>query len=481
MDSIFLDSSPLFLTIIEMRYQSKVGELKMGNTDMQFFKGSFFQAPNYGEIEFVEDAIIKVNSSGMIEQICDPQDEYYEKMFNEAKNDKHFVELDKGQYFLPGFIDLHVHAPQWPQAGVALDKPLNVWLDEHTFPMESKYQDVDFAKEVYTDLVEQLLARGTTTALYFATVHKESSFALAEICVEKGQRSLVGKVVMDDEETNPDYYRDDSTETALKETEQFIKEVQELGQSVHQGVYPVVTPRFVPSCTDEALLGLGKIAKEYNVHVQSHCSEGDWEHEYVYERFGKTDTEVLRDFGLLGEKSVMAHCNFINEGDGEIFAKTKTAVGHCPISNAYFANSVLPVNRLKEQGVTVGLGTDISAGFTPSLYNNIKQAVISSRMLEDGVDPSLPAEERGVDDSRLTLAEAFYLATTGGGEALKLPIGKIEAGYTFDVQIIDTRARENPLPNFGMFNEPEDILGRILYLSTMANIQSVFVQGRQVK
>jgi len=453
----------------------------MNNTDVQFFKGSFFQAPTYGEIEFVEDAIIKVDSSGMIEQIYEPQDENYGKMLNEAKKDKHFVELDKGQYFLPGFIDLHVHAPQWPQAGVALDKPLNVWLNEHTFPMESKYQDVDFAKEVYTDLVDQLLARGTTTALYFATVHKESSFALAEICVEKGQRGLVGKVVMDDEETNPDYYRDASTETALRETEQFIEEVQELGENVHQGIYPVVTPRFVPSCTDEVLLGLGEIAGKYNVHVQSHCSEGDWEHNYVWERFGKTDTEVLRDFGLLGEKSIMAHCNFINEADGEIFAETNTAIGHCPISNAYFANSVLPVNRLKGQGVTIGLGTDISAGFTPSLYSNIKQAVISSRMLNDGVNPELASDERGVDESNISLAEAFYLATTGGGEALQLPIGKIESGYTFDTQVIDTKASGNPLPNFGIFNEPDDVLGRILYLSTMANIQSVFVQGRQVK
>ena len=74
-----------------------------------------------------------------------------------------------------------------------------------------------------------------------------------------------------------------------------------------------MTPRFVPSCTDEGLAGLGQLAQKYDVHVQSHCSEGQWEHDHVLERFGKTDTEVLRDFGLLGEKAVMAHCNFIDE------------------------------------------------------------------------------------------------------------------------------------------------------------------------
>lgn len=105
--------------------------------------------------------------------------------------------------FLPGFVDLHVHAPQWPQAGIALDEPLNVWLDECTFPLEAKYADPAFAKAVYQDLVAQLLARGTTTVLYFATIHLEASLQLAKICAALGQRGLVGKVVMDDPQANP--------------------------------------------------------------------------------------------------------------------------------------------------------------------------------------------------------------------------------------------------------------------------------------
>lgn len=205
---------------------------------------------------------------------------------------------------------MHVHAPQWAQAGTALDIPLYDWLNTYTFPIESKFSDLAFAQEVYEDLVSTLLANGTTTSLYFATVHKEASLLLAKICAEKGQRGLVGKVVMDDPEQNPDYYRDLDTQTALKDTEEFILAVKDLAKTTKQGVYPVVTPRFIPSCTDDALKGLGELAAKYDTHIQSHCSESDWEHSYVKERFKKNDAFALHDFGLLGDKSVMAHCNF---------------------------------------------------------------------------------------------------------------------------------------------------------------------------
>lgn len=203
---------------------------------IQYFKGSFFHTPVHGQLEFVEEALLLVNEEGIIQSIVRPTDEMYADTLHAAKQTPDFVELAQGQYFLPGFIDLHVHAPQWPQAGVALDTPLNHWLDECTFPLEAKYEDVDFAKEVYQDLVAHLLAQGTTTVLYFATVHQAASLALAEICGQQGQRGLVGKVVMDLEEMNPSYYRDASAQSAIEETESFILAVKELGKDVKQGI-----------------------------------------------------------------------------------------------------------------------------------------------------------------------------------------------------------------------------------------------------
>ncbi|WP_462410121.1 guanine deaminase [Neobacillus sp. Marseille-QA0830] len=444
------------------------------------FKGTAFTSQSPSKVDILKDHLFCVNSSGTIEKVVSPECAEYQLLLESYEGKENFHRLAEGQYLLPGFVDLHVHAPQWAQNGTALDLPLHDWLHSYTFPLEAKFSNLDFAKEVYEDLVSTLLANGTTTVLYFATVHKEASLLLAEICAQKGQRGLVGKVVMDDPAQNPSYYRDYDTETALRNTEEFIQAVKELGKQAKQGVYPVVTPRFIPSCTDQALIGLGALAAKYHVHVQSHCSESDWEHHYVQERFSKHDAFALNDFGLLGQKSVMAHCNHLSDDDAALFAETGTAIAHCPLSNAYFANGVIPIARFQEMGVDIGLGTDISAGATPSLYDNAKQAVVASRMLEDGVHTALPAEERGAANSRITLNEAFYFATAGGGESLSLPIGRIQENYAWDVQVIDTKVPTAKLPIFDSNENLYDIFQKIMYNVRPENIREVWVQGEKV-
>ncbi|MGN7166083.1 guanine deaminase [Paenibacillus cellulositrophicus] len=444
------------------------------------FQGTAFSSKSSKEIEILKDHLFCIHDDGKIEKIVAPEDAEYQVLLDAYQGKDNFYSLAEGQYILPGFIDLHVHAPQWAQSGTALDIPLYDWLNTYTFPLESKFSDLDFAHEVYDDLVRTLLANGTTTALYFATIHKESSLLLARICAERGQRGLVGKVVMDDPEQNPENYRDTDTQAALADTEEFILAVKALSKNVKQGVFPVVTPRFIPSCTDEALQGLGELAEKYDAYVQSHCSESDWAHGYVRDRFRKNDAYALHDFGLLRDKSVMAHCNFLSDDDANLFAETGTAVAHCPISNAYFANSVIPVAHLHEKGVEIGLGTDISGGFSPSLFDNIRQAVMSSRMLEDGVNPDLPAKDRGVPGSRITVNEAFYLATAGGGESLSLPVGRIQENYAWDVQIIDTKLPSAKLPIFDPNEDLNDVFQKMLYLTRPENIREVWVQGEKV-
>ena len=444
------------------------------------FRGTAFTSRLPQEVRALEDCLFCLDAEGMIRRILHPQDLEYAKVLAAYSGRDSFRELSDGQYFLPGFIDLHIHAPQWAQAGTAMDIPLHDWLDTYTFPLESKFSDLDFARKVYQDLVTTLLANGTTTALYFATIHKEASFLLVQICADKGQRGLVGKVVMDDKAENPDFYRDESTETALADTESFIQLVQELNKTTKQGVYPVVTPRFIPSCTDEALAGLGELAKKYGTHIQSHCSESDWEHNYVLERMHKSDTFALHEMGLLQDKAVMAHAVFLSDADADLFAETGTAIAHCPISNVCFSNGVLPAARFTRKGIDIGLGTDISGGFSPSLFDNIRQAVISSRMLEEGVDPSLPSAERGLPQSRISANEAFYYATAGGGQSLSLPIGRLEENYIWDVQVIDVSAPNAKLPLFDENISMEDLLHKILFLSRPENIREVWVQGECV-
>ena len=444
------------------------------------FYGSFFHAPEYGKLEFLENALIEVDEAGVIVRVVHEEDPEQERLLGMYLKLGILTMIGEGFYCLPGFVDIHVHAPQWPQAALALDEPLYQWLEERTFPLESMFADVEFARTVYSDLVKQLLARGSTTAMYLGSAHLESSIALAEICANAGQRALVGKTVMDDPAANPEYYRDASVASALADTETLIKEVENIGRTSRAGAWPVVTPRFIPSCTDEVLKGLGDIAETYGTYIQTHCNEGQWEHDVVLERFGKTDPYALYDFGLLRDHAIMAHCPYLTEEEGELFVKVGATIAHCPMANSYFSSAVAPIRRFREQGIEVGLGTDISGGYSPSMYENIRQAVLVSRLLETGVDAQRPEAERGLGTARISLLEAFWLATTGGAQALDLPIGTFEPGHAFDMQVVDVKREYYNLTGFGVYNSPEDRLARILYLSTPDNVRKVYAQGRLV-
>ncbi len=295
-----------------------------------------------------------------------------------------------------------------------MDRPLNEWLDTYTFPLEAKYQDVSFAKRVYDNLVEELVGNGTTTALYFGTIDNPANLELAKACIKHHQRGFIGKVAMDNPDQTPANYRDASAKSAVADTETFIKQLTKLSQTAAINQTPVITPRFVPSCTPESLKGLGELAKKYDLPIQSHCSESDWENGYALENYHKRDSEVLDQYGLLTDKSVMAHGTLLNQSDLDTFKSRGVAVAHCPISNVYFGNAVLPVSKLLQQNVKVGLGTDISGGYSPSLYQNIRQAVISSRMLKDGVNSALDPNQRGTQIQPISAKNGFYLATVGG-------------------------------------------------------------------
>lgn len=438
-----------------------------------------FYSKSFDEVKFINKGIFLVNEEGFIEDLYEKSHGNYENIRKKLLEEGKLRVLADDEYILPGFIDLHNHAPQWPQAGTALDSPLEVWLGKYTFPLESKYRDLEFANMVYRNLVKETLKFGTTTAMYFSSLDRAPSLLLAQICGSLGQRGLVGKVVMDDPDANPDYCRDKSAKDAIEESRLFIDEILAIKDTYKQKVYPVITPRFIPSCSDEALEGLGELAKTYkDIHIQSHVSESDWEHGYAIERYGIHDAKALDKFNLINERTILAHACHLSEDDMKLLAERGASIAHSPISNAYFANAVLPVKTCHKNGLNVGLATDISGGYSPSLYTAIKQAVISSRMLNDGVNPALESDKRGRKDSSITLNRAFYLATAGGGEALKLPIGKLEKDYAFDIQILKI---DDTIPHFYKEISDIDILHKLLLLSESSNIKEVYVQGERVK
>jgi guanine deaminase len=438
--------------------------------------GRAIHAPD--AVETLPDALILVDETGVIRGV-EPDVAAGDPRVDGYRAAGRLTAFADDEVLLPGLVDLHIHAPQFPQLGTALDVPLETWLQAHTFPLESRYADLAFAEAVYARLVETLLANGTTTALYFATIHLPATQRLAEICLAMGQRALIGRVAMDHPEQCPSYYRDDSAEAAIADTRALIDFIRAMPGNERALVRPVVTPRFVPACTDALLAGLGALAQETGCHVQTHCSESDWEHQHVRARCGCTDTEALDRAGLLGRQTVLAHGNFIEPEDVARIRARGGAVAHCPLSNVYFAGAVFPLRRMLAEGLHIGLGTDIAGGASASLFESARQAVACSRLLESGTDAGKPAGERGMPGARIDVPTAFRLATAGGGAALDLPIGLFRPGYAFDAIAVQSGRRDGNVV-FAPEEAGDTILQRIVMGAGRGDIARVWVAGRLV-
>lgn len=437
--------------------------------------GTLMQTPERDRLD-IRDVVVVVEESGVIAQVH-PRDS---RAADEAvsASETHTV-LSPTTVLLPGLIDLHVHAPQWPQLGTGLDLPLRDWLLSYTFPLESRFEDSAFAEAVWPDLVRTLLAHGTTTAVYFSSRHLEATTQLASTCYQIGQRAFIGRVAMDHPEETPPSYRDLSASEGVALSASSIAEIRALDPNGTL-INPLITPRFTPACTEALLEGLGELSMSTDVMVQTHCSESDWEHEHALDRFGVSDTAALDGFGLLGRGAILAHANLASDVDLRLMAERGVGVAHCPLSNAYFAGSVFPSKRALGFGVQVGLGSDIAGGASASMLYQCHQAVTSSRILEDGVDALQPVQRRGVGASRVDILTAFWMATVGGARALRLPLGLIEVGHHFDAIAVDTMLSGGPLRIWPELDSPERIFEKIVRLAGPREISAVWVAGKEV-
>ncbi len=438
-------------------------------------RGAALHTPAPDHVEAWPDALIEISFAGRIDAVHPEAPATISAGYEAAGR---LTILAPQQVLLPGLIDLHVHAPQFSNLGTALDLPLERWLHDYTYPLEARFSDLAYASLVYEQLVGTLLANGTTTAVYFGTIHLPATLRLAEICLRRGQRASVGRVAMDHPDQCPPFYRDASASAAIDETRALIESIRALPSNENL-VRPIVTPRFIHACTDELLSALGALAAETGCPVQTHCSESDWEHGHVLARCGCTDTAALHGFGLLAPHTVLAHGNFANDADFGLIRAAEAGIAHCPLSNVYFANAVFPLRAALERGVRVGLGTDISGGAHPSVLDSARMAVTMSRALEGGVDPARPAGARGRPGARVTASEAFWLATAGGAAVLGQPTGLFREGHAFDALLLDADPAGSNL-RLDPAEPAARRLERIVHTAARADILCVWVNGRLV-
>ncbi|TLX53252.1 guanine deaminase [Stutzerimonas nosocomialis] len=320
----------------------------------------------------------------------------------------------------PGFIDTHIH---YPQVGVmgSYGTQLLDWLETYTFPNEGRFADPEHARKQAKLFLEELLRNGTTTALVFGTVHKQSVDAFFEAAEKLGLRMIAGKVLMD--RNAPDYLTD-TPETGYADSRELIERWHSKGR-----LHYAVTPRFAPTSSPEQLALAGKLLGEFpDLYLHTHLSENRQEVEWVRslfpERRGYLD--VYDHHGLVGARSVFAHGLHLCDDECQRLGEAGSAVAFCPTSNLFLGSGLLDLARLEAHGVRVGLGTDVGGGTSFSQLTTLSEAYKVLQLQGQKLDPF----------------KALYLATLGGARALYLDqhIGNLQPGKDADFVVLDYQA-----------------------------------------
>jgi len=345
------------------------------------------------------------------------------------------------------------------QMGAGLDLGLLDWLENYTYPGESRFADENYARTLYPLFAAELLRQGSLRSVVYGTVHLESTLILAQALEKAGLIAFVGKVDMD--RNAPDDLKETS-EASLKSSDAFCRRLA--GQD---RVRPIVTPRFAPSCTEKLMKDLGRLAQRLDLPVQSHLSETLAEVQWVSQLFpeSRSYTHVYNDYSLLGPASLMAHAIFLSDAEIDLIMEREATLVHCPSANINLSSGIMPLGRYLDKGVNLGLGSDVGAGHTLAMYRSVVQAVQVSKLLR-----ILRPEE---NHRAVTLSEAFYLATTGNGKFFTrqgwVPCGAFEPGMSFDVLSIDMGLPEavemsclNQLERFLYAGDDRHIKTRIL-------------------
>ncbi|ODQ68603.1 Metallo-dependent hydrolase, partial [Nadsonia fulvescens var. elongata DSM 6958] len=332
------------------------------------FHGTFIHTPKLGELEILPKTSIGVDLNGKIkfierETTAQQSITKHGKLWIDAK----IVETSKStSFFFPGFFDTHIHAPQFPNNGIFGNSTLLDWLTTYTFPLEASLSDTERAKLVYQKCIERTLSHGTTSASYYATIHVEATKVLADLALKLGQRALIGRVCMD--QNTPDYYRHNSVQEAYDSDMAVINYISEI-DTANEFIAPIITPRFAPACSMEVMKMQSKLAKDHNLHIQTHISENPAEINWVSKLFPESENyaDVYRQAGLLTKKTILAHAIHLTQKEKDVIKEHQCGISHCPISNSSITSGECHVKDLLRQNIKVGLGSDVSGGFAPSI------------------------------------------------------------------------------------------------------------------
>ncbi|RSD31297.1 guanine deaminase [Vibrio pectenicida] len=394
--------------------------------------------------QFFDDGLLVIENGSIID-IGEAQ-----TLLKKQPKDMQITEY-KNKIITSGFIDTHIHYPQTGIIASYGDQLLD-WLENYTFPEEMRFNDPNYARSVAKLFFHQLLSNGTTTALVFGTVHKQSVDIFFEEAQKRRLRMIAGKVLMD---RNAPEELTDTPESGYHESKQLIEKWHNKGRLLY-----AVTPRFAPTSSPEQLQMAGKLLEKYpDVYMHTHLSENLKEIEWVKELFPKRAgyLDVYDHYGLLHKRSVFAHGIHLSDHECQRLAETDSAIAFCPTSNLFLGSGLFKLSKLESYKVKVGMGTDIGAGTSFSLLQTMNEAYKVMQLQQEKLHP----------------LKSLYLATLGGARALDLEdkIGNLEVGKEADFVVLDLHA--TPLLSIRM-EQTKTLEEKLFVLLTLGDDRIVF-------
>jgi guanine deaminase len=362
-----------------------------------------------------------------------------------------------GRLIMPGFFDTHTHYPQTEMIA-SYGAQLLEWLEKYTFPTESKFSDRSQADDVAEFFCEELLRNGTTTSGVFATIHPESVDALF-VAAEKRDMCLVsGKVMMD---RNAPAFICDSAESSYTDSAALIQRWHQKGRARY-----AVTPRFAPTSTEAQLEAAGQLLQEFpGLYLQSHVAENLDEVAWAAKLFPQRRSylDIYDYYGLLGERSIYAHCIHLDSTDRQRMAETGAAIAFCPTSNLFLGSGLFSLDETRKHDIKLGIATDVGGGTSFSILQTLNEAYKVCQLAGQSLSPM----------------KAFYLATLGGAESMYLDaqLGNFEVGKEADFVVLDLQATPIMERRMARAESIEDRLFALMMLGDDRCVEATHIMG----
>ena len=365
----------------------------------------------------------------------------------------------RGKLIVPGFVDCHVHYPQ-VDIIASYGEQLLDWLNKYAYPVEERFSNPEYAREVAEFFTDELLRNGTTTALVFATVHPSSVDAIFEAARKRGMRLIAGKVLMD--RNCPDALRD-TPESGYEESKALIEKWHGSGRLAY-----AITPRFAVTSTDEQLAAAGRLATEYpDTYVHTHLAENTDEVDLIARQFpaSRSYLDVYDQHNLVRERSVFAHCVHLDDEDRNVMSAKNASIAFCPTSNLFLGSGLFDMKSARDANIRTGIGTDVGGGTSLNQLRTLSEAYKVLQLQGQ----SLPA------------FAAFYLATLGGAEALGLEnyIGNFERGKEADFIVLDSAPSSITRRRLASTDDVEEKLFALMMLGDDRAVCATYVAGEQ--